>query len=153
MIKCTVHSGIAESDRLKLMSALMGFSDKFQMIWRENRLGSDLIPSFLMECLVETSQASEWPGTKLHFGGAATSCIFRSKNGLEIDFFNLPAEFEDISLFRANGSLIFGSVTRENDVWLILEEGELSHLLQLLPYEIFVLDDWPSDSPDGAHWV
>jgi len=92
--------------------------------------------------LVEKTRVSEWPGTRLTNGKKADLFRFRTCPELLVEFLTHTHSFsdwtaphlpEDPAFYRADGSLLLGSVIHEGDVFLKLTDEELTALRKAAP--------------------
>jgi hypothetical protein len=133
---------LSAEESQKLSEALLWMSAYFQLIRRcapKSDLLSDTgrLPPILRKHLTAIRKIDEWPGTRL-VGHKAISYIFESDAEIarqKIDlFFPVSFEsFEDVAFFRADDSLILGSVSHESIVWLDLDESERTFLTPVIP--------------------
>jgi hypothetical protein len=92
--------------------------------------------------LMNKIEANQWPGTKLL--GQANAEIYRFEANLKsIDILKryskglsdwlAPKLPEDLTFFRKDNGLIFGSVIHEKEYWLDLNETELNTIINQYP--------------------
>jgi hypothetical protein len=125
----------------KLSMLMLSMSTTFQLIKREgDRINpeNELVWSqHLKKNLLSVDEVTEWPGTKLHYGHTAVAYIFKSTPDIankKINLFSAENLFEDVSFYRSDQSLILGSSTHENDIWLSLNEFEYKVVASEIPY-------------------
>lgn len=124
----------------KLSMLMISMSATFQLIKREadrinpeNELASN---KYLKRNLLRVDEVTEWPGTKLHYGHTAIAYVFKSTCDMadkKINLFRPRNFFEDVSFYRSDQSLILGSSTHENDIWMNLSDFEYKLVISELP--------------------
>jgi hypothetical protein len=91
----------------------------------------------LKSVLVDVQHVTEWPGTELHEGRRARLVRFEiAPASIELlrtrtdrlYGWRLPHLPEDLCAWRADGSLLLGTIAHERDGWLELADDEVERL-------------------------
>ena len=136
-MKCFTIIGLPQTGVYSnVLSGVLRFATTCSLTIRPSMTLSTRGQEFIREAardLAQEEQKHEWPGTRLLVGKAKVltytlSPRFRelfAKNSVGLSSWMHPELPEDPAFFRGDGSLIFGSVSHENDAFLELTDEEL----------------------------
>lgn len=141
---------ISDAEGATLSEACLDISGRVQLILRaahdkdQAMASPDILKLHSVASQFSIRKVSEWPGTKLHYGAfayAVTFCpsieMLRAKPNL---FASEYPSLEDPSFYRTDESLLLGSITHENEIWMNLYDDEWLSINAKLP-GVFRIDD------------
>lgn len=126
-----------------LLAFAAGFSRSFSLVWR-HQLSFDtsavVLEGVLRPFLIEETESSEWPGTKL-IGHSATVRTYRlspdSARALAtaggLFGWQSPARPEDLAFYAPDGRCWLGSIAHERDAFVALDANDLAALRAAVP--------------------
>jgi len=140
-----VESNIANERYRALLDYALGICDTFLLVIRNGQRldGSGLkVLERLSKFLIRRSQESEWPGTKLLYGGTAVvhryrfekeSCEILERAATSLFHWRQPLLPEDLTLFQRSGAPWLVTVAHEKWAYFEITEAEFDCLTKALP--------------------
>lgn len=129
---------------VQMIRVLADYSTSVLLVVRDN-LGLDRaaleLQARIHPHLIETQRSSSWPGTELINESAFVYKYSLSElvvdelvnSATRLYGWQQPSLPEDLALLRSDGSTLFGSVTHEQDAFLMLSAEEYGSLINRLP--------------------